>query len=484
MRMLRVGLLITVLSLWIASARAQRLQLTQKVELNSRRDDFAAVGKYRQYWVGYRGQPSMAEILLFDSAGVLQKTVPITGYDNDCSSIRFQCNATHLCVYYEKREGKTQILQGVKLLNDTVFSEPKVIASYDKSGYGSRYDIQFAVSENSAYVLFYNLRSGGEEFALQSQILNDQLDLISEVNQLFEKDKIRFLYKEAISNTGYAYIAASTDLDVKSAADQIQVLSLVPGAGSWSIIEMPVNGKYISDVTLLIDNANSNTLHLAGYYADAGRGVPKGFFLTQVTPGSQQELIGLAVPINASFSKSHADLRDLKIKGMSVSKNGATEIITEKTFQSTHMVSSPSSMMGVGTLGVMNPSIDNGRVVTDYNYDEISVFNISKEGKLNWNQHVLKSQLSTDDNGIYSSFALLESRLGKVYIFNDLNRRSTKLIAGYLSAKGIISLKQLPTTEAMNNVNILPRSAVQTGRNEIFMPCISKGYLCFLNIQF
>jgi drug/metabolite transporter (DMT)-like permease len=86
--------------------------------------------------------------------------------------------------------------------------------------------------------------------------------------------------------------------------------------------------------------------------------------------------------------------------------------------------------------------------------------------------------------GIFSSFGVMEHPKGKAYIFNDLNTSNTRFIASYVSAQGLITLKEFQTTEEMNTWDIMPRSAVQISSTEIVMPCVTKSYLCFLKIVF
>jgi hypothetical protein len=464
--------------------RAQKLRLTEKLEINVRKDDFAALGKYQEFFVGFHVRNEEAQILLYDSVGKLRKRVPITGYDNSCSEIHFQCNAHHLCIFYEKKDGRKQVLQGVQLLADTSFSDPKELANYERVMFKEHNEFQYAVSEDNTKILFYTYTNGGDDVALHALLLDDALNIQREINQLFEKDKCRFLLEQAISNNGTAHIVVTTDLDERSAADNLQVLSYAPGSNTFSTIEIPLKNKYLGDIHLFMDNPNE-VCHIVAYYSESNRSSPRGIYHTEIKLTGSNNLVGYMIPISLGVSKISGELRDLKIRAITSLKNGSLEIAAEKTYKSTRTLSSisPSISGGVG-ISMMNSSMDNSRTVTEYNYDEVSVFNINHQGKLNWSQNVLKSQVTTDDLGIFSSFGLLESKLGKVYIFNDVNRRSTALIAGYMSSKGAINVKQLPTTEDMESLEFLPRSSIQVSSNEIVMPCISKGSLCFLNIQF
>lgn len=71
----------------------------------------------------------------------------------------------------------------------------------------------------------------------------------------------------------------------------------------------------------------------------------------------------------------------------------------------------------------MNTMQETTRTVQEFNYDEVIIFNLKTDGTLDWSQALLKDQQTQDDGGIYSSFGLLENKLGKVYIFNDMNSK-------------------------------------------------------------
>lgn len=60
-----------------------------------------------------------------------------------------------------------------------------------------------------------------------------------------------------------------------------------------------------------------------------------------------------------------------------------------------------------------------------YNYNDIIVVNISPEGKIDWTEKIAKRQVTSNDNGFYSSYALAIVG-GKLYfIFNDNSKNLT-----------------------------------------------------------
>lgn len=461
---------------------AQKISISQKVEINLRKDDFAVAGRYQDFNVLYRRHYNESDMLFYDSAGIIKRRVQIPSLNNDCTNLQFQCNKNALCLYYEEKVGQKQILKAVRLLADSFFSEPKEIGSYERSLFKEKNEFQFAMSEDQSKVLCYTYSLNSDNLALQAYVLNEQLVAISEVSQLFDRNTTRMLFSHAVYNNGNAQLLCTSDLDVRGSSADVSVLECMAGHTTFTSITLPVKDKYFSELLLFPDN-NTGTSHVAGYYSEGKFSGPKGIYYTKLNTSLANEQQGIFIPISLRFSRNRMDLRDQHLKALSLLSNGNLEIITEKFYKSTRMISS-SPMPGLSTGNIINPTMDYSRSITEYNYDEITIFQITPEGKLKWNQNVLKSQQSSDDGGIYSSYGVLESKLGKVYVFNDINRRSDKLMAAYLSSKGILSMKQLASAEDVDNLEIMPRSAVQTGANEIVMPCTSKSYLCLLKIQY
>jgi hypothetical protein len=71
-----------------------------------------------------------------------------------------------------------------------------------------------------------------------------------------------------------------------------------------------------------------------------------------------------------------------------------------------------------------------------------------------------------------------------VYLFNDVNSKTPRLMAGIINNNSEMTMKEVPTDVEMQDWNWMPRSAKQTSKAEIVMPCVMKSYLCFLKISF
>ena len=180
------------------------------------------------------------------------------------------------------------------------------------------------------------------------------------------------------------------------------------------------------------------------------------------------------------ISKSNSDLKDLRMRHLFLKSDGGVELVAEKYYQNIRTISSVNPI--VSSSFMTGP--DNARSVTEYYYDEVCVFNFKLDGSLNWSQTILKEQLSTDDGGIFSSFIPLRYNIGNVYIFNDLSSKATRLLASYLSSKGEMSMKEIQTSEQIDEWNLMPRSGKQISKSEVVIPCMLKNSVAFLKIKY
>jgi hypothetical protein len=481
---MRITFFLLFTGLFLQQVRAQKFLITERVELNLRRDEFTAIGQYQDYLATYFNHNGAASICLYDSLGKLVNTIPISDYHEGCTNLRFQCSKENICVYFEQRNGKTQQLMGTRLISNSHFSDAVELAAYERNVFKERNEYQYAVSQDGSKVLFYTYTPGSEEIAVQAIVLNDSLVQISSISELFEKDKIRFLFDEVISNEGYAHILASTDLTPRGHIDQVKLLSIRPKGNGFRSHDIELKGKYIDGYRLFYNDALS-IVQFVSYYADSEHGSLKGLCFSTLNPRSMEESITRWTNVQGIFQDKKNDLRDFYLQSFSLLKDGSVEFATEKKYQNSRSSTNISSQQtGMGTFGTLSPLMDMNRMVTDYYFEEVMVFNINKENRLNWTQSIIKSQLTTDDDGMYSSYSRLENTLGAVYIFNDLDRRNNKLMTGYLSSKGVLNMKQMPINETMEKWSWLPKSSIQTSLNTLWIPGITKGYLCYLRIQY
>lgn len=456
---------------------AQKTLLSDKIEINFRNDDFAVIGKYKNFNAVYVNTYQKAEIVLYNSKMEFEKRIEIPFVKKSTSNFQFISNNNDLLLFFEQKENKMVTMFVSKLKDDFSFTEPLSLLETSTSFFKDRNEFQLVHSDDMQKHFIYNYADNEKQWDLQAVVINNNLEKERSISQSISQDNIYFLNEQAISNDGTAYFLTGNKMSNKGAVDEMTVMMASKNQTSFSEFKTTLNNHAVSELQLKTDNKN-HILYIGGFFSDNKFSIPKGVFYLTVDE-NQTQSVAHFTPLALQLSNGSSDLRDMRMKSISLKKEGGLEMAAEKYYQITQTITTGPSM----TIG-MTSMQQTTRTVQEFNYDEVLIFNLKVDGSLAWSQTMLKDQQTQDDGGIYSSFGLLENKLGKVYIFNDMNTKNSRLMACYASSKGVLSMKEMQTTKDVDDWNLMPRSAKQISANEIIMPCISKNHLCFLMIGY
>ena len=456
---------------------AQKTVLSDKTEINFRNDDFAVIGKYKNLNAVYINANQKAEVVLYNSNMEFEKRIELPFIKKASANIHFVSSKNGLVVFFEQKVAKKINLFASKLQDDNTFSPPISLVETTTAFFKERTEFQFAHSEDKQKHLIYNYTETDNQWVLQAVVVNNELAIETNISQNISQDNFYFLNEQAISNNGTIYITSGNRISNKGSVEELNVLLATQNQHAFAIVKTTLNNHAISDLQLIIDNKN-HQLYISGFFSDNKFSLPKGIFYLTVDENQTQNIAHFTA-LALQLQNGMSDMRNLQMRAISLKKEGGIELIAEKYSQIIRTISSGPAL----TLG-MNTMQETSRTVQEFNYDEVVIFNLKTDGTLDWSQTLLKDQQTQDDGGIYSSFGLLENKLGKVYIFNDMNTKNSRLMASYASSKGVLAMKEMQTTKEIDDWNVMPRSTKQISANEIMLPCISKNYLCFLLIGY
>jgi hypothetical protein len=456
---------------------AQKTVLSDKTEINFRNDDFAVIGKYKNLNAVYINANQKAEVVLYNSNMEFEKRIELPFIKKASANIHFVSSKNGLLVFFEQKVAKKINLFASKLQDDNMFSPPISLVETTTAFFKERTEFQFAHSEDKQKHLIYNYTETDNQWVLQAVVVNNELAIETNISQNISQDNFYFLNEQAISNNGTIYITSGNRISNKGSVEELNVLMATQNQRVFAIVKTTLNNHAISDLQLIIDNKNQ-LLYISGFFSDNKFSLPKGVFYLTVDD-NQNKSIAHFTALALQLQNGISDMRNLRMRAISLKKEGGVELIAEKYSQIIRTISSGPAL----TLG-MNTMQETTRTVQEFNYDEVIIFNLKTDGTLDWSQALLKDQQTQDDGGIYSSFSLLENKLGKVYIFNDMNSKNSRLMACYASSKGVLSMKEMQTTKEIDDWKVMPRSAKQISANEIMLPCVSKNHLCFLLIGY
>jgi len=122
------------------------------------------------------------------------------------------------------------------------------------------------------------------------------------------------------------------------------------------------------------------------------------------------------------------------------------------------------------------------RQVEFYEYDDILLFSIQADGSPSWNNVIRKKQLSREDRGVNSSYAIIKGKERLIFIFNEDIEQNSNVLQYEVTADGTLDRKSLFNAN-QQEVQIRPLSAEQISSTEIIIPSIYKKNLAFVKLQ-
>ena len=478
---MRKILLIVLLLIVGVNLFAQTILLSEKEELNLRNDDFMVVGKCRGYSVVYRNHASIGELLFYNKNMVKEKISTLSFLPSKLSKIKFTNTSQDMLVFYVVKENKSMNVYMSKLNQDYSWTEPQLFESTPMESFRNNGEFNFSVSDDNTKTLVYNSFSEEGSTKLHAKVVDINLQVDIEIKQLMTEGDLYMLDVAGVSNRGEAYLLANDTKANKGSGEKLILLTASKGDLNFSFNQFDLNQYSIRDIHLAIDNINRN-LYIASYFSDGRYSKSRGLFLGSYNIENKIVNPSHFTPITMQVAATPTDLKDMKIRNLFLKKSGEVEIVAERTYQNTRSIASITPMLSSSMM--MSNMNENARIVNEFSYDEIAVFNLKADGSLAWSQTILKDQTTMDDNGIFSSYGVLQHRLGNAYIFNDMSGKQSRILASYISGTGELTVKELQTSEEIENWNLMPRSALQMSKSEIVMPCVSKNYLCFLKISY
>jgi hypothetical protein len=178
---------------------------------------------------------------------------------------------------------------------------------------------------------------------------------------------------------------------------------------------------YVADIKLSF--SNDGKLQAVGFYSGKSANKIKGFFSRVYNTNDLSEEINVKKDLPQQFftefmgqkkGSKAKEISDMHIRKSYYNEDGSFTYIAEKYHIEAH--SGNNSGMGMGGLGGAISGAATALFI--YNYEDLAVFNMNRNGDLNWVKKVVKYQRTTDDGGIYNSFAVSRKDENLYFLYN------------------------------------------------------------------
>jgi hypothetical protein len=258
-----------------------------------------------------------------------------------------------------------------------------------------------------------------------------------------------------------------------------KIILFETGSDAPREFDIQLDGKTISDMGFRL--GKNQDLIVAGFYSNKGRYSDEiaGTFYLKLDAHSQEVVAKGLNEFDKSFlmnfmsarnANRGEELREFKIDQIVDREDGGAYMVAEQRYRQT-------------------VSTYNGRYTTTdyyYNFNDIIVASIDPEGKINWVKTIPKTQVTINDRGPFSGYAMAVSGSTIHFVFNDNaknlripNPRDYRTFTGPKNAASmLVSFKengqekrQTLFLQAEKTVYARPKMYWTTKAGEIFIYC-------------
>lgn len=287
-----------------------------------------------------------------------------------------------------------------------------------------------------------------------------------------------------ISNRGDMFFVVERDnFKSKRKKHRYEVITHAANGGQKGSIDVNLGDSLTYDVFFKYDNLNSK-LVAGGLYSTKDFIRAEGYFSLYIDPANPRAAIRPRFeqfPLNLvknvegrKFSKRNPGINELTVRDAVLRQDGGLVMITERDRQLQRRGAAAQNQL-LNTYG--------GRPLVDYHYDEILAFAINPDGSPHWSNIMHKKQYSQDDNGVYSSYFLMETPTQLRFLFNDEIRFENTVSEYVLNGLGEFDRNSLFNTRDLD-LRLRFRDGLQVAANELVLPSEHRNRLRLVKMTY
>lgn len=360
-------------------------------------------------------------------------------------------------------------------------------------------------SEDKQHIMVIKIGKPEEEKTnlVTTTLYDKQLQLIKKsVLTIPMKEKRAMLSEFQLDNSGDLVFLKTNAVGRSEIINKLTFITKPAAADTIHLTDVNLNGIYLDDIRLKVDNYNRHYLINSLFSKEQGGDVD-GFFCYLWDIGARKELLNTNITFTDDFKDdvktggaTKAALNSFYLRNIVVKRDGGFLLAAESAYSSTsdndpfnrwNGFGSPYSGYNnysvYGMNGMFyNPYAPNYNTITRYFSNNVIMLSVNLKGKLEWSNIIRKSQ-EDDNTENFISYGTMNTGDKVHFLFNMQSKRQNTLAEQSISPDG-----QLTRSPAFNSFDksyeFMPRFTKQTGLRQIVLPCRYRSYICFAKIDF
>lgn len=465
------------------STNAQVVDISAPAKLPAKTGKFKVIGKNNDgIMVRLYGTEDVLNIYSPDLKLTGTKTV---AFKNQTGLAQYiMLNKTGSVIFYLYQDKKFSILYaqplsgkfaeiGKAIAIDTIYDRKELVAN----------NLRFKSSVDQNYLfVYYPFFANGQIQSVKYICLDRALNKIYNRDVAISRPEKELENSQAlVDNNGNAFLILKPEKKGEGEQYDVFTVSTTGDAGYFNLF---IDKTIFGEPGFEIDNKNGNLI-ISGFYDDdsrRGEGEANGFMYASFDPANGTPVSKKYTLLDREFmteltgrsSNEQGKLYTFNVKRIMLRNDGGALIIAESFIKDTReALSAMSQQMGD----------NNYRTYSVYQFNDIIAFSLNSKGEEEWSTILRKKQVSEDDNGVFSSFLIMNEKDRLRFLYLDDVSTSGGLSEYLLTSDGVSSRKNLFNQEA-KDVMLLPKLGKQISPNESVIPSFKNGSLQLVKITY
>ncbi|MES2621259.1 MAG: hypothetical protein V4615_10435 [Bacteroidota bacterium] len=479
---MKLHLIPLLILLFLSSVAQPVVQISGASKLPAKTSKFKVIGKNNDGIVlRLYGTEDVIDIFDNEMKLVTSKTIEFKNQNGLLQYIML--NKTGAVIFYLQQDRKYSVLYaqpvnakfmeiGKPILIDSVLDRKDLVAS----------NLRFKPSvDQSSLMIYYPFFSNGKVDVIKFMCLDRGLKMLYNKIIPAGRDERELEYsKSVIDNNGNAFLILKPE--IKSSGSEYHVLHM-SSDGQFSNYAITTEKETFGEPWFEIDNKNGN-LVMTSFYDSKERDedVANGFVYSSFDPANGTLIKVRYTPFSKEFiaeltgreNVTNQSLYTFNIRKSTLRNDGGSLIVAESFIKDTR-----ETPVGVS----IQPGFSNYRTSEIFQFNDIIAFSINSNGIMEWSSVMRKKQASEDDNGVYSSFLIVNEKDKLRFIYLDDISSSGVLNEYTLTSVGK-SNRQTILNQEEKDMMLLPKMGKQVSPNEVIIPSYKNGALQLAKIIF
>jgi len=257
-------------------------------------------------------------------------------------------------------------------------------------------------------------------------------------------------------------------------------LVLVEQLADSNTITLISDSNYFLQNPVLFFNPATNTKYVSGFYTSSSNAGIQGTFAFQWKNSGNDKPLYTLQPFSSNIIRELEGEASVS-EGFLPSTYSPIKVIC-RTDGGFIMVSENSFTQKDQDIMVINgvPSTQGKSI---YNYENLLIQNFDSNGKLNWENWIIKNQTTVNDGGMLGSIFVSTTENAIQIMYNDPIASGGDILLATIKSNGDKELKVAAKGDEMNAF-IIPSEGVQISKDKIIVPVLKDRKFALLKITF